>query len=437
MERETASPEKEIVVIGDIEMGAGNLTDDFISDQLLSGLIMELAERPHPVDLVLNGDTFDFLKCPSKLKPVTHYPRHITEEVSLAKLRLIHRAHLPVFEALARFVSGGEVSGGELAGGLASRPASRKGEVPVGRESRQSGESEREPKWNQKVEPKGKKNIYFILGNHDPDLVYEEVQEEIRSLLGNPPLERVRFPGLRYEGQGVYVEHGHQYDFVFKMNFEKLFLKHRDNSILNLPFVSFGLISHFMRLKEENPFIERIFPRPELLTHHRVIARKINSGTLGYFFKSLLYYPFRFYSDPTYTFPTGLVREFYHRLRTVHWDVDNITNIMLKNREVKKEVIVLGHIHEKRIAKGPKRVVIHPGSWRDEYNFNSRTRELIPRSKRYVRISIINGRPIYELVDMSRRRSILYLDEVLKNELSFIRAAAAEENYPLANPGNL
>jgi|GEM_PF-4842695 len=69
---------KEIIVLGDIEMGGGTLTDDFISDAPLSELILELCQRPHPVDLILNGDTFDFLKCPYQKYGRLVYTRHIT-----------------------------------------------------------------------------------------------------------------------------------------------------------------------------------------------------------------------------------------------------------------------------------------------------------------------------------------------------------------------
>ena len=96
---------KEVIIIGDIEMGGGTLTDDFISDQTLSRLIYSLCNKNVPVDLVLNGDTFDFLKCPYIENQVASYPRHITAEISLAKLRLIYNAHTPVFEALKRFVA--------------------------------------------------------------------------------------------------------------------------------------------------------------------------------------------------------------------------------------------------------------------------------------------------------------------------------------------
>lgn len=373
--------DKEIIVIGDIEMGAGNLTDDFISDKSLSGLILELKVREHPVDLILNGDTFDFLKCPSQLTPKTIYPRHITKHVSLVKLKLIYNAHRPVFQALKEFVA----------------------------------------------EPG--KSVYFILGNHDPDLVYPEVQQQLQRLLGNS--ERVIFPGRHYRYGSVHVEHGHQYDFLSAVNFDKLFLEYKGESILNLSFVTFGLISAFMNYKEQYPFMERIFPRPELLTHHRVVAKKINRHTIGYFLKSMLYYPFRYYSDPTYSFPSGLFREFYKRLRTVHWDVDNVASHVLRKRKLKHNIIVLGHIHEKRLVRGKNRVVIHPGSWRDEYDFQRQTRELVPRSKRYVQIVVENGQPTYHLIDVHPQRSIFYFDDVLKDEIGHIKKAAQEENFTL------
>ena len=251
---------QQIIVIGDIEMGAGNLTDDFISDASLAKVINELTLRKNPIDLVFNGDTFDFLKCPSEISPKTIYPRHITSTVSMEKLALIYKAHKTFFITLKNFLK------------------------------------------------QSNKKVYFVIGNHDHDLIYKEVQEELRDLLDGTK-KNVVFPGIKYHKKGVYVEHGHMYDFLFKINFEKLFLKHKGETVLNFPFVTFGLISIAMHMKEKHPFIERIFPRPALMTHHRVVIRKLNRDTTKYFLKSLLYYPFRFYSDPTYSFPTGLVRE--------------------------------------------------------------------------------------------------------------------------------
>jgi UDP-2,3-diacylglucosamine pyrophosphatase LpxH len=371
-----------VVVFGDIEMGAGNLTDDFISDNTLAGIFLDLAKRRNAVDLVLNGDTFDFLKCPVQLQPRTIYPRHITKDISLEKLKLIYKAHKQVFDALKEFVAGKD------------------------------------------------KAVYFVVGNHDHDLVYKEVREELKRLLGGS--SRVRFPGLVYKQHGVYVEHGHQYDILFQMNFEKLFLKHKGRSILNFPFITFGLISAFMREKEKYPFLERIFPRPALLTHHRVIAKELNFHTASYFLKSLLYYPFRFYSDPTYTFPTGLLRELFKRISTVHWDVDDVSTIfMRRDKWPRFGIYVLGHLHEKRIQKKRNKIIINPGSWRDEYDFQPKTRELIPRIKRYVDITNKNGELSYKLVDTYIERTVFDFDNVLKRERKHLELAAEEEGFSI------
>ena len=94
---------KEIIILGDIEMGGGTLTDDFISDDALSAMIRSISKNKHQTDLVLNGDTFDFLKCPYILDGNKSFPRHISEEISLSKLDLMYTAHQLVFKALKFF----------------------------------------------------------------------------------------------------------------------------------------------------------------------------------------------------------------------------------------------------------------------------------------------------------------------------------------------
>ncbi|MEK6939716.1 MAG: metallophosphoesterase, partial [Nanoarchaeota archaeon] len=233
---------KEIIILGDIEMGGGTLTDDFISDKTLAKLIYSLCNKNIPVDLVLNGDTFDFLKCPYIVNNVASYPRHINAEISLAKLRLIYHAHTPVFEALKRFAQ------------------------------------------------EKKNRIFFIIGNHDADLVHPEVQEQIKVLLESS--DNVVF-SFYYNQEGIHAEHGHQYDFLNKVNEEHLFLEYKGQNILNIPWVSLGLISKFMLLKERYPMLERITPRLAMFSHHKSVEKIITKHGLKYLLKSLIYYPIR------------------------------------------------------------------------------------------------------------------------------------------------
>ncbi len=373
---------KEIIVIGDVEIGAGNLTDDFISDNAFSELINSLARSKHPVDLVLNGDIFDFLKCPYRCDGKLTYPRHITAEISLNKLHLMYEAHPKVFQAWKNFVS-----------------------------HRQ-------------------KRILFIIGNHDHDLFFKPVREQVKKLLGNSP--RVIFPGLKYINGPVYVEHGHQYDFLNQINFKNLFLNYKGKSILNFPWVPFGLISNFMDMKEEHPFMERISPRNLMLSLHGMVIRKISLRSLGYFLKSVLYYPFRYYSDPTYSFPSNLLQEFYQRLKTRHWDVDEVMDVFRKQRKyTQAKISVLGHIHEKKIKKTRGQVIIHPGSWKDEYILNPKTRTLTPKKKHYVQIKLYKHGCDYEVKEYPIPRSIFLFDDVRKDEFMYLHLAAKEEGYKL------
>lgn len=66
-----------LVVLSDIEMGAGGAWDDFPHCDRLGELLLSYAGPEHAnraVDLVFNGDTFDLLKT----NVDGAYPRHIT-----------------------------------------------------------------------------------------------------------------------------------------------------------------------------------------------------------------------------------------------------------------------------------------------------------------------------------------------------------------------
>lgn len=373
---------KEIIILGDIEMGGGTFTDDFISDQTLAKLIYSLCNKNIPVDLILNGDTFDFLKCPYIINNVSTYPRHITSEISLAKLRLIYRAHTPVFEALKRFAA------------------------------------------------EKKNRIFFIIGNHDADLVHPEAQEGIKNILNS--FDQVIF-SFYYNEQGVHAEHGHQYDFLNKVNEEHLFLDYKGQKILNIPWLSLGLISKFMILKEQYPMLERITPRPALFTHHKSVEKVLSRHGLTYLLKSLFYYPIRYYADPTYTFPRELVREFYRRVKHVHWDIDEIVAVFKKKRKQKlhrNKMYVFGHVHKHYLEQNGKITIIHPDTWRDEYVMDAQTRLLTPKAKRYVHISVERDQSInWKLINVPIQRSVYHFDDVIRDEKRYVQLAREEEGY--------
>jgi UDP-2,3-diacylglucosamine pyrophosphatase LpxH len=372
---------KEVYVFGDIEMGAGNLTDDFISDRVLAKLVLSFAKRPHPVDLILNGDTFDFLKAPYKLHPRATYTRYVTEKVSLAKLTLVHKAHKKVFDALKVFAS------------------------------------------------KKDKHIYFIIGNHDLDLIFKKVQKKIRALLGNP--QNIHFPGYSYYKYNVYVEHGQQYDIAHSVKLGKTFTHFKRKRILKYPFVSTAVIANMLPLKEEHPFferLERVDAVPTLFSLHKIINKKVRQSVIRYFFKSVLYYPLRYIADPTYTLPAGSFREFVGRIWYRDWDVSDIIP-SFKRKKRKFEIAVLGHIHHKYVEEDRGRVILRPGTWRDEYNLDGKSFTLTARTKRYVKITLRGKKLSWELIVVPIKRNVLDFYDVLKKEHEYRLLVAKEEGY--------
>ncbi len=375
---------KEIIILGDVEMGGGTITDDFISDKTLSELISELSRRKHPVDLIFNGDTFDFLKCPYREKDFVIYPRHISQEVALNKLDQIHRAHKSVFTALSKFINNPQ------------------------------------------------NNLHFLIGNHDPELMFPEVQKELRNLLKHH--SQINF-SLKYNSHGVYVEHGMQYDVLNRLNLKKRYVRYKGKNILNIPWVNSMLVSKFMSIKEDHPFMERIAQRPKMLRFHGKVLKKLTIKGIDYFFKTFLYHPWRYIYDPTYSWPKGLIKEFYTRVKNANWDVDEVINGFKKKKRKSlklNQVYVLGHIHNKYLEEKDGIAIIRPGSWRDEYDLED-DGKLIPRVKRYVQVLIGNLGKQYQLIELPIRREIFNFQDAVKDEMKYIRLAAKEEDYKLQN----
>ena len=151
-------------------------TAEFFFDNVFESFLAHIVEKSggEPVELILNGDIFDF-------DSVTAYPKtppyrvselektrglYPQEEKSRYKMKKIIADHQLWFAALKDFVD--------------------KGNTAV-----------------------------FIIGNHDLELHFESVQELIRQELGyeNDINEQVRFCEWFYiSGKDTLVEHGNQYD---------------------------------------------------------------------------------------------------------------------------------------------------------------------------------------------------------------------------------
>ena len=211
------------LVFSDIEVGGGDVFDDFVEEDLFCKVLRAHFEeaKQYNSEIILNGDIFDFLKCTYKGK----HPRHITEKISLYKLNRMHKAHPKFFKLLRDW--------------MANSPKSR---------------------------------IVFVLGNHDFDLIFPGVQEKLKEFIvgkNESWKERIIFPGFYYENGIIAAEHGSQLDTFFKVDPQNLVSnipnKYVQEPFLVLPWGYNGIYDHFIHLKKAFPILEKLYPKEKIL----------------------------------------------------------------------------------------------------------------------------------------------------------------------------
>src|SRR5262245_7452924 len=148
------------LILSDLHMSAGDRLDDFDADVELVAFIRTNAMGAGPVELILAGDTFEFLQV--RLPGLGDY--EWSGAAAEQRLRAILSAHAQVIGALREFVA---------------QPDNQ---------------------------------LTLLIGNHDFELHYAAARTLLRDALGLAPDDgRMRF-GLTYEGGGIYLEHGNQFD---------------------------------------------------------------------------------------------------------------------------------------------------------------------------------------------------------------------------------
>jgi len=197
-------------------------TKEFYIDESLAQFIDHIQKEAagNPVELILNGDIFDFDSVMS-LPPKPIYKINWIEtrrglfpqlEKSLFKIKIILEEHKPFMEALSQFVKNGH-------------------------------------------------KVVIIPGNHDVEMHFPEVQEKIRESLALTPEEeaRVVFPTWFYISNGdTLIEHGHQQDpYCICENPLNPFLLDYNEKSVRLPFGNVACRYMMNGLGLFNPHVEK------------------------------------------------------------------------------------------------------------------------------------------------------------------------------------
>ncbi len=216
---------RDIVILSDLHMAAGydpdtgtfDRNEDFFYDAAFGRFLDHLTQRASSEGrswrLVILGDVVDFLQVEydSSAEPELSAP-----EVACRKLDVIARGHQGFFEALGRFLDAGH-------------------------------------------------SLDVVIGNHDIELIWEEVQERFRSLIAQhtsvDTAGRVRFhPWIFYVPGVVYAEHGQQYDRINSFTtLLRPFLPEAPDQI-ELPLGSFFVLYLFDYLEDLDPFADNVKP---------------------------------------------------------------------------------------------------------------------------------------------------------------------------------
>ena len=336
-----------LVVLSDIEMGAGGPTDDFPHSDFLGEVIRSYGERPFhrlPIDLVFNGDTFDLLKTSYQ----GAFPRHITAEVALGKFRRIAAAHPAFFDAVRQFL-------GESRSGAARRVA-------------------------------------FLVGNHDPEIQFPEVKQAIRELCDVDG--RISFPGDSLDIGKVHIEHGHQLDPSFRMDAAVPFVRFDGQEVLNISWASAALLDTIMPMQPLLCFHDRLKPKSEVFA----LLPDVKELLIGAFWQYWTHDYWKGYfdsNDPTRRLSWTVLKETIWRFgsRNPEISMDDTFLKRLENDD-RYALYVLGHQHQATCWSYGDRKILRSGGFRNEYMLCNRGQELRPIPKSYVEAYLLGGVPV-------------------------------------------
>lgn len=306
------------LVVSDLHFGTGlrnsngtqNQLEEFYFDEKFSEFL-EFHScskfKDIDVELVLNGDIFNFLQIDYK----GHFVPVITEGMTLNMLDRIVEGHPKVFEALRKF--------GSLEG----------------------------------------KKITYITGNHDQGMLWPKVQDRLNFHLET----NVNYCQLVYYFDGVHIEHGHMHEAANRMNPKKFFLrKNLPEPILNLPFGSHFFVDFVLKLKQHYPHVDKVRPFRRMF---RWVLFNETFFLLKSMFQMLKYFVMSAFGSETYKNSWSVKTLLKIVLESAIFpDLSDSAKNVLKDDRV--HTVIFGHSHVYQYYQwGEGKEYFNTGTWTD------------------------------------------------------------------------
>ena len=304
------------LVVSDFHLGSGhrnadgsvNILEDFFHDREFIEFLEYFGTGIYEdveVELVINGDFFNLLMIDYQEID----PDVITELVAIRRMKKIMDGHKAVMNALKFFQS------------------------------------------------RNKKSVTFIMGNHDPGVLFPSIQDLIRRYTG----ERTRFFLVAYEVDGVYIEHGNQYEVANCFDREKYFLTEGlPQPVLNQPWGTLFLVHVVNTIKRGKPHFDKVLPFVTylkwLLLYDFRFGMRVIRMIVGFFFKS------RFRNDPRRNNSLSQTLKILMEA-PVFPDLDDAAEKILATRE-DIHTVIFGHNHRPTFRQfRPDKEYLNTGTW--------------------------------------------------------------------------
>ncbi|MCS7212788.1 MAG: metallophosphoesterase [Candidatus Calescibacterium sp.] len=299
---------RRLIIVSDLHLGAGraskagiNYREDFVYDSDFYEFLKYWSKDAgnYELELVLNGDIIDIIKS-------VYRDGKVYKKDTIEFLNNCVDAHKVFFSALKEF----EYEGGK---------------------------------------------ITYIIGNHDHAMASPELQAFLYEKTGIS----MRFVKREYFTDGIWIEHGHKYEAINRVDTETVWIKdEKGNEILNMPWGSRFVVEVIDKISFKKPYLDRWRPLGKSVKWGLIFETRI---TLYAIFRTILFIlrNRRFY-DPI------MRRKFKVPLRSVmdamgHKIVNRSADVILRRPEIK--TAIMGHTHKGMVVRRGNKTYINTGTW--------------------------------------------------------------------------
>ncbi len=312
------------LVVSDFHLGKGryfrdgtqNILEDFVYDREFAEFLNYYRSGSFAdaeVEVILNGDILNLLQIDS-FGVHTH---HMTERMVVRAVEKIVEGHPDFFLALRRFAATPHHS------------------------------------------------ISYVVGNHDVGMLWPGPRDVFNRAVGTP----VKFHDVFYEFDGIYVEHGQQYEKFARVDMDRPFItRGLPEPVLNLPWGSLFVAILLPKIKQTRAHVDKVRPMSTFIKWvwiHDTIWGVRTFFLITRFVIDTILFRSRYHIHEGIAATIGLLKEI-----TVYPNFDKVAFKVLEERD-SVHTVIFGHTHILRYRQWREgKQYFNEGTWNETTNLD-------------------------------------------------------------------